>query len=74
MIRVDRRAGGRSTFTYVNMHDCAVGRVDRGVCVTAVVRVDRGVCVTAVGRVDRRVCVTAVGRVDSMCDCCWQGR
>ena len=34
MIRVDRRAGGRSTFTDVNMHDCAVARVDRRVCVT----------------------------------------
>ena len=28
------------------MWDCAVGRVDRRVCVTAVGRVDRGVCVT----------------------------
>ena len=34
MIRVDGRAGGRSTFTDVNMHDCGVGRVDRRVCVT----------------------------------------
>ena len=43
------------------MWDCAVGRVNRRVCVNAVVRVDRRVCVTVLWA--GGVCVTTVGRV-----------